>query len=50
MANAPVLDLNAYPTAKDFVSRCHEFFREVKNLYVFLVVLIIVNPRSSSLL
>ncbi|OQV08660.1 hypothetical protein CLAIMM_12892 [Cladophialophora immunda] len=32
MADAPVLDLEAYPTAKEFVSKCHEFFREVKNL------------------
>ena len=33
MADAPVLDLEKYPTAKAFVAKCHEFFREVKNLY-----------------
>ncbi|OAP65319.1 hypothetical protein AYL99_01291 [Fonsecaea erecta] len=32
MADAPLLDLEVYPTAKEFVSKCHEFFREVKNL------------------
>ncbi|KIW75185.1 hypothetical protein Z517_11958 [Fonsecaea pedrosoi CBS 271.37] len=32
MADAPVLDLEAFPTAREFVSKCHEFFREVKNL------------------
>ena len=32
MADAPVLDLEKYPSAKEFVAKCHEFFREVKNL------------------
>ncbi|KAJ9611226.1 hypothetical protein H2200_004409 [Cladophialophora chaetospira] len=32
MADAPVLDLEKYPSAKAFVSKCHEFFKEVKNL------------------
>jgi hypothetical protein len=32
MADAPVLDLEKYPTARDFVAKCHEFFNEVKNL------------------
>ena len=36
MADAPVLDLEKYPSAKEFVSTCHDFFREVKNLYGML--------------
>jgi len=32
MADAPVLELEKYPTAQEFVAKCHEFFREVKNL------------------
>jgi hypothetical protein len=32
MADAPVLDLEKYPSAKAFVASCHEFFKEVKNL------------------
>jgi hypothetical protein len=32
MADAPVLDLDKYPTAQAFVAKCHEFFNEVKNL------------------
>lgn len=31
---ASLLDLSQYPTAQEFVARCHEFFREVKDLYV----------------
>ncbi|ETI25106.1 hypothetical protein G647_04477 [Cladophialophora carrionii CBS 160.54] len=32
MADAPVLDLEKYPNARAFVAKCHEFFKEVKNL------------------
>lgn len=31
---ASLLDLEKYPTAQEFVARCHDFFREVKDLYV----------------
>jgi hypothetical protein len=33
---AAVLDLEAYPTAKKLVQRCHQFFAEVQDLYVDL--------------
>lgn len=29
---AALLNLDEYPTAQEFVKRCHEFFNEVKNL------------------
>lgn len=31
---ASLLDLEKCPTAQEFVARCHDFFREVKDLYV----------------
>jgi hypothetical protein len=34
---ATPLDLAKYPTAQEFVARCHEFFREVKDLYVLFL-------------
>ena len=33
MGDVPVLDLEKYPTAKQFVAKCNEFFNVVQNLY-----------------
>jgi len=36
---ASLLDLSKYPSAQEFVARCHEFFREVKDLYVSIFLI-----------